>query len=257
MSYVKGEDRQQILLFADSIDSYVENDNPVRGIDAFVNSLDMDQLGFSRASISNIGRPPYNPADLLKLYIYGYLNGIRSSRKLERESGRNIELMWLMHNLKPDFKTIADFRRDNKEPIRNVFLQFNALCKDWELFGGTLIAVDGTKMRANNSRRNNFSPKKIKRQIEYIDQQINEYLKAMDEVDESEQDLKVPTAQEMQDRIAELQSRKQGYEVMSEQLTRDGATEISTTDSDARRMIANNNGTDVSTYKLPLMPKIT
>jgi len=131
MGYVKGEDRHQITMFPDSFDDYVAEDNPVRVIEAFVMTLDMSALGFERAQASTSGRPAYDPRDLLRLYLYGYLNRIRSSRKLESEASRNLEIIWLISGLKPDFKTIADFRKDNKEAIKKVFKQFSVLCKEW------------------------------------------------------------------------------------------------------------------------------
>jgi transposase len=245
MSYIQGEDRRQITLFADSMEEMIASDNHVRGIEAFAMSLDMADLGFLKAEPSGIGRNPYDPRDLLKLYIYGYLNGIRSSRKLEAETHRNIELMWLMCKLKPDFKTIADFRRDNKDALVKVFRQFNVLCKDWKLFGESLVAVDGSKFRANNSKRSNYSQKKIKRNLAYLDERIDEYMKALDETDEKETDLTVPTAEEIKQRLTELQSRKRDYENMLSNMQAQGINEVSTTDPDARMMSVNNNGVDV------------
>ncbi|MGC1242107.1 MAG: IS1182 family transposase [Chryseosolibacter sp.] len=245
MSYIQGEDRRQITLFADSIEEMIASDNHVRGIEAFVMSLDMADLGFLKAEPAGIGRNPYDPRDLLKLYIYGYLNGIRSSRKLEAETHRNIELMWLICKLKPDFKTIADFRRDNKVALVKVFRQFNVLCKDWQLFSKSLIAVDGSKFRASNSKRSNFSQKKIKRNLAYLDERIDEYMKVLDQTDEKEADLIVPTADEIKQRLAELQNRKRDYEIMLNDMQIQGINEVSTTDPDARMMSVNNNGLDV------------
>lgn len=173
MAYIQGEDRNQITLFPEAVDDYITSDNPVRVIEAFVNSLDMQELGFKRAEPGDMGRPSYDPRDLLKLYLYGYLNRIRSSRRLETEAGRNLELFWLLRKLKPDFKTIADFRKDNAKAIKGVFRQFTLLCKQWELYGGQVIAVDGSKFRASNSKRNNYNEKKIKRHLKYIDEKIN------------------------------------------------------------------------------------
>lgn len=245
MAYIQGEDRRQAALFADSLDELISKDNQVRAIDAFVMSLDMAELGFTRAVPAGIGRNPYDPRDLLKLYIYGYLNGIRSSRKLEAEAGRNIELMWLLCKLKPDFKTIADFRHDNKEAIHGAFRRFNALCQEWGLYSETLIAVDGSKFRANNSRRKNFNAKKIKRHLEYLDKRIEEYMETLDQADEAEDKLPVPDAEEIKRRIAEYQKRKQDYEKMLEKIENEGIGEISATDPDARMMAVNNNGLDV------------
>jgi transposase len=204
MPYIKGEDRNQITLFPDAIDDYITPDNPVRVIEAFVDSLNMEKLGFERTVPNEIGRPSYDPRDLLKLYLYGYLNRIRSSRRLELEACRNLELMWLLCKLKPDFKTIADFRKDNPKALKSTFQQFTLLCKEWELYGGEVVAVDGSKFRASNSKRNNFSIKKIQRHLKYIDEKISAYLKELDDNDKQETDVHVPTAEKIKERIAEL-----------------------------------------------------
>lgn len=246
MAYVKGEDRNQITLFPEAVDDYIASDNPVRVIEAFVNSLDMQKLGFQRAEPKNTGRPPYDPRDLLKLYLYGYLNRIRSSRRLETEAGRNLELLWLLRKLKPDFKTIADFRKDNSKSLKEVFKQFTLLCKEWDLYGKEVIAVDGSKFRASNSKRNNFNQKKIQRHLKYIEEKINSYFNKLDSNDQDEADIHVPNAEEIQKRIEELKSRKEKYIAMQQQMEETGATEVSTTDPDARLMAVNNNGVEVS-----------
>jgi transposase len=162
MGYIEGQDRNQIIMFPESIDEYISEDSPVRIIDAYVDHLDMEKLGFKRATAPVMGRPPYSPRDLLKLYLYGYLNRIRSSRRLEQEAGRNLEVIWLLKKLKPDFKTIADFRKDNKKALKAVFRDFIKLCGEWDLFGKELVAIDSTKFRASNSKRNNYNAKKIR-----------------------------------------------------------------------------------------------
>ena len=245
MPYIKGEDRNQITLFPEAVDDYITPDNPVRVIEAFVDSLDMKELGFKRTTPNDVGRPAYDPRDLLKLYLYGYLNRIRSSRKLETEAGRNVELMWLLKKLKPDFKTIADFRKDNKKAIKNVFKQFNLLCKEWELFGCEVIAVDGSKFRACNSKRNNYNDKKIKRHLKYLDEKISNYLKELDSNDQEEADTHIPSAEEIKKRIEELKKRKAKYQAMQKEMKEKKIDEISTTDPDARLMKVNNNGVDV------------
>jgi len=151
MRYIQGTAREQSLLFPELIDDYVTEDNPIRFIDAFVDSLDLEVLGFQRSRPASTGRPSYHPGDLLKLYIYGYLNRIRSSRRLERETYRNVEVMWLLRKLRPDFKTIADFRKDNAKAFKHVFRKFTLLCRELELFGGELIAIDGSKFSETNS----------------------------------------------------------------------------------------------------------
>jgi transposase len=206
----------------------------------------MKKLGFKRASTPSQGRPPYSPKDLLKLYLYGYLNRIRSSRRLEHESIRNLEVIWLLRKLKPDYKTIADFRKDNKSALKAVFREFNKLCDDWELFGKELVAIDGSKFRACNSKRNNYSEKKLERHIKYIDEKVEKYMQELDEWDDLEADDRKPTADEIKERIKELRERKQEYEGYKEQLKETGAKEISTTDPDARLMCNNNGNVDVS-----------
>src|SRR5918997_1660257 len=151
MPFLSGTDRDEVLLFPESLDDYITAENPVRFIDAFVSSLDLAELGFARAVRAKTGRPGYDPADLLKLYTYGYLNRVRSSRTLEREAQRNVEVMWLLKKLKPDHKTIADFRKDNPAAIKRVCREFTLLCKKMELFGAELVAVDGSEFRAVNS----------------------------------------------------------------------------------------------------------
>ena len=148
MGHIFGADRSQLLLLPDAVDDYVGPDNPVRFIDAFVDSLDLKEAGFQRVRPNDKGRPGYDPADLLKLYIYGYLNRVRSSRRLEAETHRNLEVIWLLRQLRPDFKTIADFRRDNRSAFRQVFREFVRLCRELDLYGRELIAVDGTRIKA-------------------------------------------------------------------------------------------------------------
>jgi Transposase and inactivated derivatives len=246
MSYIKGEERDQTTLFPGSIDEYISDNNTVRIIDEYVQQLDMEGLGFLKAVCPSIGRPPYNPKDLLKLYLYGYLNRIRSSRRLEQEAGRNLEVIWLMKKLKPDFKTIADFRRDNKIALKKVFRDFTKLCDEWSLFGKELVAIDGSKFRACNSKRNNYSAKKLDRHIKYIEEKIDTYLQELDEGDQAEANDRKPSVDEIQQRINELKDRKQKYETYQKQLERSGKNELSTTDPDARLMANNNNNVDVS-----------
>jgi transposase len=245
MAYVKGENRQQITMFPDSLDDYVAEDNPVRVIEAFVMSLDMVTLDFQRAQTNIKGSPSYDPRDLLKLYLYGYLNRIRSSRKLESEASRNLEVIWLISGLKPDFKTIADFRKDNKEAIKKVFKQFNVLCKEWALFGQTLVAVDGSKFRASNSKKKNFSEKKLNRHLKYIETKIEQYLSELEESDQAEANTHKPSAAEINQHIQELKERKIKYEAMLETSKENNGSEISLTDADARQMSMNNNGIDI------------
>ncbi len=247
MAYIQGEDRAQTTLFPEAIDDYITHDNPARVIEAYVKSLDIQKLGFQRANSNpgGVGRPAYDPRDLLMLYLYGYMNRIRSSRKLEIEAGRNLELMWLLKKLKPDFKTIADFRKDNPKALKGVFKQFTVLCKEWELLGQEIVAVDGSKFRANNSKRNNFNEKKIKRHLKYIDEKIETYLKELDNNDNDENDIRIPATEEINRRIEELKDRKNHYQAMQDKMNKSGSREISTTDPDSRLMAVNNNGVDI------------
>ena len=176
MRHIPGIDRSQVLLLPEAVDDYVGRDNPVRFIDAFVDGLDLAAAGFERAAPKATGRPGYDPADLLKLYIYGYLNRVRSSRRLEAESKRNLEVIWLLRCLSPDFKTIADFRRINRAAFRQVFREFVRLCRELELFGRELVAVDGTRIKAVNSRQRNFTKAKLEKALAESDERLSRYL---------------------------------------------------------------------------------
>ena len=183
-----GTDRSQLLLLPERVDDYVGPDNPVRFIDAFVDSLDLGAADFIRVQPKATGRPGYDPRDLLKLYIYGYLNRVRSSRRLEAETRRNLEVIWLMRRLTPDFKTIADFRRDNRAAFREVFRAFVALCRDLDLFGRELIAVDGTRIKAVNSRERNFTKAKLDKALAESDERLARYLQQLDAADLDDED---------------------------------------------------------------------
>jgi len=236
MGYVKGEDRNQAVLFPESIDKYVAEDDPVRFIEVFVDALDLAKLGFKRATPADLGRPGYHPGDMLRLYVYGYLNGVRSSRKLEKETGRNLELMWLMRNLRPDFKTIANFRKNNLEAIKEVFREFTLMCKQMGLFGGELIGIDGSKFKAVNSKKRNFTVAKLAKRISKIDEKIDEYVRGMDETDEQEAQIGEVDKEELKRRIEELQKRKKKYQQIDEQLKKSGDDQLSQTDPDSRLM---------------------
>lgn len=246
MPYVKGVDRNQTTLFPESIDEYITSDNPVRVIDVYVEQLDMVVLKFSFAVPPGVGRPPYDPKVLLKLYLYGYLNRIRSSRRLEDESKRNVELIWLLEKQSPDFKTIADFRKNNKKALKAIYRDFTRLCKQWEMFGKETVAVDSTKFKASNSKKNNYSKKKIERHKKYIDEKIDRYLEELDENDELERLDRKPSEDEIKKRIEELKKRKHRFENLEQELEKSGQSEISTTDPDARLMSNNNHTVDVS-----------
>lgn len=245
MRYIQGVDRKRKVMLPDCIDDYVKEDNPVRVIDAFVDSLDIKELGFENACPSSKGRLSFNPKDLIKLFLYGFMNKNTSSRGLEAETYRNVELMWLLGKLKPDHKVISDFRKDNGEALRKVFRMFAELCKRWGLFGKEVVAIDGTKFRANNSKKNNFNKKNLARRIKYIDEKIEQYMSEMDENDECEETNRKPDKKEIENRIKELKKRKALYETYRKELEETPANEISTTDPDARLMAVNNNGVDI------------
>src|SRR4029453_7340544 len=195
MSYVGGESGEQRILFPEVLDDYISEDNVVRFIDAFVDGLEMGELGFDRSAPKETGRPPYDPRDLLKLYIYGYLNRLRTSRTLERECQRNVELMWLMRKLRPDFKTIADFRKDNRKAFRGVFRQFVLLCKGLGLVTGELVAVDGSKFKAVNRGQRNFSQKKLEKRLKEIDEKVERYLDEMERADKKDKRAEMSAAE--------------------------------------------------------------
>jgi transposase len=240
MSFIIGEDREQTVLFPESIEDYVDDDNTVRVIEAFVDSLDLESLGFSRFQPKDTGRPAYNPKVLLMLYLYGYINRIRSSRRLETESKRNLELIWLMRRLSPDHKTIANFRRDNPKALKNVFRTFVKLCANLGLFGKELAAIDGSKFKAVNSKDNNFTRDKLKDRLKRIDEKIDEYLKELEKTDMEENAVeKEKSATEIKQIINDLNERKIRYEEYSQELENSGETQVSLTDSDSRLMLAN------------------
>ena len=202
MAHISGDDRSQRLLLPDAVDDYVGPDNPVRFIDAFVDNLDLAEAGFRRVQPKRTGRPGYDPADLLKLYIYGYLNRVRSSRRLEAETHRNLEVIWLLRRLKPDFKTIADFRRDNQNAFRAVFRDFVRLCRELDLYGRELIAVDGTRIKAVNHADRNFTQSKLRRNLAQMDRALERYLKELAEADAREESEGTNTVENLQDKIA-------------------------------------------------------
>ena len=236
MRHIEGEDRNQTVLFPESLEEYVSEQNAVRFVDAFVENLDLGGLGFQKAIPKETGRPPYNPSDLLKLYLYGYLNRIRSSRALERESHRNVELMWLIRKLHPDFKTVADFRKDNIDGIRSVCSEFVLLCRRMELFGRELIAIDGSKFKAANSKKRNFTAGKVKRMIRETEEKIDEYLRILDEEDEKESGESEVTAEELKKKIEWLKQNRDRYCKLQEEMQKRGENQISLTDSESRAM---------------------
>lgn len=236
MGYKAGVDREQQMLLPATLDEYVSADNPVRFIDAFVTGLDMAELGFERAVPAKEGTPGYDPRDLLKLFIYGYLNKTRSSRRLERETHRNLEVIWLLRQLRPDHKTIAEFRRKHSKPLKAVSREFVLLCRRLDLFAAQLVFVDGTKMRAANSKDRNFTVPKLNILLARIDANIDEYLTALDAQDRQEEGTPGATDPELQEKLKALQERKQEYEGYLKQLQESGESQLSLTDPDSRLM---------------------
>ena len=212
--FIEGEDRSQTALLPPSLDDYVAEDNPVRVVEAFVEQLDLRQLGFEGAAPAATGRPGYHPAVLLKLYVYGYLNRIQSSRRLEREAQRNVELMWLTGRLAPDFKTIANFRRDNGRAIRAVCRQFIVLCRRLDLFTQALVAIDGSKFKAVNNRDKNFTAAKLQRRLAEIDASIAGYLAALDSADRAEPEVAPLKKGHLQGKIAALKEQMRALQAV-------------------------------------------
>ncbi len=236
MGYKTGVDRDQAVLFPATVDEYVSAENPVRVIDAFVSGLDMGKLGFQRSTPADEGRPGYDPRDLLRLYIYGYLNRTRSSRRLEREAHRNLEVMWLMRLLKPDHKTIAEFRRQNPGALKQANRQFTLVCKGLELFGSELVFIDGAKIRAANGKDRNFTEAKLAELLKEIDKGIDEYLAALEAQDAAEEEEPGATDPELETKLKALQDRKKTHEKYVELLKESGESQLSLTDPESRLM---------------------
>jgi len=234
MTYIKGYDRKQTTFLPDCIDDLIRQDNPVRVIDAFIDNLDVEKAGFQKSAPSWTGRPPYDPRDLLKLYVYGYFNKIRSSRKLMAECTRNIELFFLLNRLTPDFRTISDFRKDNAKALKSVFHAFVKLCMKLELYQKELLAIDGSKFRAVNSKDNAYNAEILQKKLKRIDEHIIEYLSQMDKEDKSEPDA--PTSEQITAALQELALRKEKYQDYLKELLESGETQLLLTDPEARRM---------------------
>jgi transposase len=233
--YVEGEPRTQSTLFPERIEDYIDEDNPVRAIEAFVDALNLEQLGFQGMIPKETGRPAYHPSTMLKLYIYGYLNRIQSTRRLERETGRNIELMWLLGRLKPDFKTIANFRRNNGKSIRKVCVEFIGLCRKLDLFSQALVAIDGSKFKASNNRDKNFTPAKLTRRIEEIEKSINRYFSRLDRMDNEAPGIENQSGK-LKDKITSLKEEVKRLKGLESEIQSTPDKQLSMTDPDARSM---------------------
>lgn len=252
MSHLQGHDRDEALLLPPRLDDYVHAEAPVRFIDAYVEGLDFLALGFTHAQPKATGRPPYHPADLLKLYLYGYLNRIRSSRRLELECSRNLELIWMLRTLKPDFKTIANFRKDNRSCFKRVLREFNLWCRKLELFGAELVAIDGSKFKALNNKHRHYSARKLQEAIAHIDANIESYMKALDSADREAEgpassSSKPPGGGDggsggMKEKIEQLRASRARKAQQLESLQSNGQSERSLTDEDARKMRQSSGG---------------
>ena len=248
--FVQGESRSQCTLLPECLDDYITENNPVRVVDVFVDELDLGKLGFEGVAPAATGRPAYHPAILLKLYIYGYLNRIQSSRRLEKESQRNVELMWLTGRLMPDFKTIANFRKDNGKSIRNVCRQFVLICRELNLFAEAMVAIDGSKFKAVNNRDRNFTVAKIERRRQQIEESIARYLSALDTADRAEPEIAKAKTARLNDKIALLKAQMEQLRDIEAKLQATPDKQISLTDPDARSMATSGRGSGMVGYNV-------
>ena len=248
--FIEGEDRTQVTLLPECLEDYVGHDNPVRVVDAFVEELELQELGFDGADTAVTGRPSYHPAVLLKIYIYGYLNRIQSSRRLEHECQRNLELMWLTGRLAPDFKTISDFRRCNGTGIRNVCRRFVLLCRELKLFSQAVVAIDGSKFKAVNNRDRNFTAVKIDRFQEQLVQSIQRYLDALETADRAPAAGMEAKTTRLQDKIKALRQRMRQLDDLKTRLPSEPGEQVSLTDPDARSMATSRLGSGIVGYNV-------
>jgi transposase len=248
--FIEGEDRRQRALLPEYLDDYVSEENPVRVIDVFVDELDLAGLGFERVRAASTGRPGYHPGSMLKLYLYGYLNQVQSSRRLEREARRNTELMWLLGKLAPDFKTVADFRRDNGEALRAACAAFVAICRQIGLLTGGVVAVDGSRFKAVNTRDKNYTPAAVRRRIEQAEASIERYLQALDTADRQEGEEAELRGDRLKERLASLRRQVRELQAMEAEVAQAPDRQISLTDPDARAMATNGKGTGLVGYNV-------
>ena len=249
-AFIEGEERSQALLFPERLDDWISEDNPVRVIEVFVEGLNLAALGFERTLPAATGRPGYHPSTLLKIYIYGYLNRIQSSRRLEREAQRNVELMWLTGRLAPDFKTIADFRRDNGPAIRKVCARFVALCRRMNLFAEAIVAIDGSKFKAVNNRDKNFTAHKLKERIKQLEESAARYLDELDRADRQPSQVPQVKIQDLKGKLAKVREQMKTLEGIEEDLEKAPDGQLSQTDPDARSMATSGRGTGVVGYNV-------
>jgi len=247
--FIVGEDRTQATLFPERLDDYIDEDSAVRVIDVFIDDLDISGLGF-KTEPSDTGRPGYHPRIMLKIYVYGYLNRVQSSRRLEREAQRNVELMWLTGRLAPDFKTIADFRKDNGEAIRLVCREFVMLCRKLNLFTDAFVAIDGSKFKAVNTRDRNFTKAKMKRRLQQIDESIERYLGQMASADRQETATASDKVERLEDKIAALKQEMDRLKKLDVRMLATPDQQISLTDPDARSMATSGRGSGMVGYNV-------
>ena len=240
--FIEGEDRNQSTLFPECLDDYIAEDNPVRVVDVFVDELDLGPLGFERIEPKVTGRPAYHPSMLLKLYIYAYLNRVQSSRRIEREAQRNVELMWLTERLAPDHKTISDFRKDNSQAIRGVCREFVVLCRRLNLFTQALVVIDGSKFKAVNNRDRNFTRAKMKRRLAQVEASLDRYFEQLDQADREESSITDVKTVNLKDKIATLKQEMARLTALEVQMQAAPDKQISLTDPDARSMKTRGNG---------------
>jgi len=243
--FIEGENRFQSTLFPESLEDYIADDNPVRVIDAFVDGLDLKQLGFDRAEPSETGRPGYEPAVMLKIYVYGYLNRLTTTRVLEQETHRNVDLIWLTGRLMPNYKTIGEFRRNNRKAVRRVCAEFVGICRELKLFEQVIVAIDGSKFKAVNSRDKNFTRKSIKRRMKRLQEHIDRYLTILDEADKRAPEEHKYTAEELAEKIASMKEQMGRLQVIEEQVQAHPDKQVSLTDPDARSMAKAGGGSTV------------
>jgi transposase len=248
--FIEGEERSQITLLPECLDDYIAEDNPVRVVDVFVDELKLHGLGFDGARPAATGRPSYHPAVLLKIYIYGYLNQVQSSRRLEREAQRNVELMWLTGRLAPDFKTIADFRKDHGDAIRKVCREFVLLCRRLKLFADGVVAIDGSKSKAVNNRDKNFSSRKIEVRMQQLEHSISRYLAELDRADRDPTIVLPERVARLKEKIAKIKEQMRGLGEIEQQLQATQERQISLTDPDARSMATSRLGSAVVGYNV-------
>jgi transposase len=237
-------------LFPESLDDYIAEDNPVRVVDVFVDELDLKELGFEGAEPEATGRPAYHPATMLKIYIYGYLNRIQSGRRLERETQRNVELIWLTGKLSPDFKTIADFRKDNGQAIRQVCREFVLLCRNMDLFTDALVAIDGSKFKAVNGRDRNFTKHKLKARMQQLEESIARYLSDLDRADRDPSTVTEARVEHLKEKVETVKAQMQRLKGPDEQMAEAPDEQISLTDPDARSMATSARGSEVVGYNV-------